>query len=68
MAQRIASSWASFAADGEPANKYLPEWPSYTNAKRATMIMDTDAHVEFDPRSQFRDLWEEIGAARDTGE
>lgn len=68
MAERIASSWASFAANGEPDNKYLPEWPAYTNAKRATMIMDTDAHVELDPRSQFRDLWEEIGAARDTGE
>ena len=68
MADRIASSWASYAASGNPNNEYLPDWPEYTPNTRTTMIMDSDAHVENDPRAGFRDFWEDIGAARDTGE
>ncbi len=64
MADRIAGSWAAFAASGDPNNKYLPDWPAYDSNTRATMIMSQDPHVENDPRSQFRDIWAGIDVAR----
>ena len=64
MADRIAGSWAAFATNGNPNNKYLPDWPAYEGTKRATMILSQDPHVENDPRSQFRDIWAQIGASR----
>lgn len=67
MAKKIASAWANFAATGNPNNQYLPEWPQYTTEKRATMVLDSKAHVALDPRAQFRTFWSEVGASRPRG-
>ncbi len=64
MADRIAGSWAAFAATGNPNNEYVPDWPAYDSTKRATMIFSQDPHVVNDPRSRFREIWAEIGATR----
>lgn len=64
MADRIAASWAAFAATGDPNNKYLPEWPAYSQERRATMILSQKPEVANDPRAQFREIWEAIGATR----
>ena len=66
MADRIAGSWAAFAASGDPNNEYLPDWPAYDGETRATMILSQNPYVENDPRSQFRRIWADIGASRDS--
>lgn len=60
MATRIASSWANFAAKGDPATDKLPAWAPYTQAKRTTMILAENSRAENDPRAEFRTLWSEI--------
>jgi para-nitrobenzyl esterase len=56
--QRFASSWVSLARTGNP------NWPSYDSDKRATMVFNTESHVENDPRSEIRKFWQEMPAAR----
>ena len=64
MADRIAGSWAAFAATGDPNSDYLPDWPAYDITSRATMILSDEPKVVNDPRAQFREIWAEIGATR----
>ena len=43
--------------DGQgPPN--LPRWPRYTLARRETMILDANPHIEADPRSAERQAWQ----------
>lgn len=60
MADRIAGSWAAFAATGDPNSDYTPEWPQYTSNRKATMIFDTEMRVEDNPRADIRVFWEEV--------
>ena len=60
MADRISSSWAAFAATGNPNNDEVPDWPEYTAPERATMIFDTQMSVEYDPRAEIREFWQGI--------
>jgi para-nitrobenzyl esterase len=56
--QRFASCWVSLALTGNP------NWPAYDSDKRATMIFNTESHVEDDPRAEIRSFWQEMPAAR----
>ncbi len=60
MADRIASTWAAFAATGDPNNAKLPDWTPYDQEKRATMVFDTQTRLELDPRADIRAFWENI--------
>jgi para-nitrobenzyl esterase len=55
---RFASCWVSLARTGNP------NWPAYDSDKRATMIFNTESHVENDPRSEIRNFWQEMPTAR----
>ncbi|MEP7272732.1 MAG: carboxylesterase family protein [Acidobacteriota bacterium] len=57
MCDRLASAWVAFARTGDPNNPRIPIWPAYDTTNRATMIFDTDTHVENDPRSEIRNYW-----------
>ncbi len=57
LAAAIASSWAAFAANGDPNNDRVPEWKPYAAPERATMIFDRDLRIEADPRAEFRKYW-----------
>ncbi|MGB7372257.1 MAG: carboxylesterase family protein [Erythrobacter sp.] len=57
FAAAIASSWAAFAADGNPNNEHVPDWKPYSPPERATLIFDADLRVENDPRAAFRRFW-----------
>ena len=59
LAAAIASSWAAFAANGDPNNERVPEWKPYFPPERATMIFDSELRAENDPRSKFREFWRE---------
>jgi para-nitrobenzyl esterase len=49
LAARISDTWIAFARNGSPNNPAIPTWPAYTNADRATMILDTSCRVAHDP-------------------
>jgi para-nitrobenzyl esterase len=57
MCTRLASTWVSFAKTGNPDNGHIPHWPAYDATTRATMIFDTNTHVENDPRGPIRRYW-----------
>ncbi len=60
LAARISATWIAFARNGRPDNPAIPSWPAYTNADRATMILDTDCRVAYDPDRDARLLWTRI--------
>ena len=57
LAAAIASSWAAFAANGDPNNDRVPQWDAYSAPERTTMIFDSDLRTESDPRAAFRRYW-----------
>ena len=57
LAAAIASSWAAFAANGDPNNERVPDWKPYEQQSRQTMIFADDLRVESDPRGAFRRYW-----------
>lgn len=68
MCKRLATTWCSFAAAGDPNNAEIPRWPAYDATNRSTMIFDGMMRVENDPRSEMRKFWSTMPpAARPTG-
>jgi para-nitrobenzyl esterase len=63
LAARMAETWTNFARTGKPAHPTLPDWPAYETTRRATMILDAECRVVDDPRSEGRQLWQEIVGA-----
>jgi para-nitrobenzyl esterase len=57
MCKRLATTWCSFAATGDPNNAEIPHWPAYDGKDRATMIFDGAMRVENDPRGEMRNFW-----------
>lgn len=57
LAAAIASSWAAFAANGDPNNDRVPDWAPYAAPERKTLIFDRNITVESDPRAEIREFW-----------
>ena len=55
LADRVQRMWVGFARTGDPSIAEI-EWPEYDYADRATMILDPDTHVEYDPLGEQRTL------------
>lgn len=53
MADRLARTWAAFAATGNPNNPNIPNWPAYDARNRATMVFDTNMRVVNDYRGDM---------------
>jgi para-nitrobenzyl esterase len=64
MCKRLATTWCTFAATGDPNNAEIPHWPAYDATNRSTMIFDTTMRVENDPRGDMRRFWNRMPAAR----
>jgi len=62
LAATMSSVWAAFARSGVPDHPAIPHWPSYTQADRATLILDAQCRIENDPRGAQRRLWQDITA------
>jgi para-nitrobenzyl esterase len=60
LAARISDTWIAFARNGRPNNPAIPTWPAYTNADRATMILDTTCRVAHDPDREPRLMWTRV--------
>jgi para-nitrobenzyl esterase len=57
IARRMTDAWAAFARTGTPSAEGMPEWPPYTPARRATMVIDREWTVEDDRNPVEREAW-----------
>ena len=62
LAELAQKTWVAFAATGNPDNKLIPHWETYSADKRATMIIDEKWRVENDPESESRKITEQLYA------
>ena len=66
LADRVSATWATFARNGDPANKSIPAWPAYgadNNDKRTTMVFNDDCKVVADPDGEVRPVWSSIATS-----
>ena len=59
LSAQMMDSWISFARNGNPNHKEIPEWPQYKK-NRATMVFGKDIKVVNDPSSKERSVWDDI--------
>lgn len=59
LSAQMMESWISFARNGNPNHKEIPEWPQYKN-NRATMVFGKDIKVINDPSKKERSVWDDI--------
>ena len=60
LAEKISASWAAFARTGNPNTPKLPSWPSYSVARRDTMLFNNECKVEQDPAEAARLAMERV--------
>ena len=60
LSEKMMDVWISFARNGNPNHKNIPELPSYDKDKRSTIIFDKEIIIEEDPYSKERAAWEDI--------
>jgi para-nitrobenzyl esterase len=60
LARQMHTAWITFARTGRPSAEGLPEWPTYSSERRATMLLDTEPtgpSVVDDPDGADREAW-----------
>lgn len=50
----VIRRWRSFSQTGVPGD----DWPAYTHAERAVLVIDRKCRVEFDPHQHRRLVWD----------
>jgi para-nitrobenzyl esterase len=55
----VQGRWRAFAHTGVPGD----DWPAYTRADRAVMVLDRRPRVEYDPHADRRQAWEGFSLA-----
>jgi para-nitrobenzyl esterase len=61
LSSKMGEAWASFARTGKPGHRDLPEWPAYTQEKRATMVFDNQCMIRNDPEGEGLRLIKQTG-------
>jgi len=59
LSAKMMDSWISFARNGNPNHKEIPEWAQYRK-NRATMIFGKKVKAKNDPYSKERSIWDDI--------
>jgi para-nitrobenzyl esterase len=54
LEEKVSGAWASFARNGNPNYKGLPNWPKFEARDRATMILANECKVVNDPNGAER--------------
>ncbi|MBO0883931.1 MAG: carboxylesterase/lipase family protein [Mycobacterium sp.] len=54
VTEEVQRRWCFFSRTGTPGD----DWPTYSAADRAVMVLDRSSHVEFDPHPERRMAWE----------
>lgn len=60
LVQAMSGALVALARDGRPGHLGTPMWPAYETGLRATMRIDVEPDLEFDPDGAERALWEGI--------
>lgn len=60
VSRTIQNAWLSFARNGDPNHAGIPNWPTYSPGRRATMILDQPFRVDEDPYRRERAAWREV--------
>ncbi|PPK86145.1 para-nitrobenzyl esterase [Neolewinella xylanilytica] len=56
LAEDVSQAWINFARTGDPNHPGLPQWPKYTEAEGANMILDTQSEVRNHPDQALLDF------------
>jgi para-nitrobenzyl esterase len=60
MEDKISSTWVAFARTGNPNNAKIPEWPTYSEANRETLLFNNECSVVNDPQRLARQAMEKV--------
>lgn len=60
MADQMSETFIAFARKGNPNNKLIPRWETYTLPRRQTMVFNVPSHLEDDPRGAERRLFAKV--------
>ncbi len=60
LARQVSGAWVAFARSGNPNHPGLPNWAPYDNVRRATMILNDDCRLVYDPHRTERLLLQSI--------
>ena len=60
VSNEVQRRWRQFSRTGVPGD----DWPAYTHAERAVMVIDRKSRVEFDPQKDRRLAWDGFSLAR----
>jgi para-nitrobenzyl esterase len=60
LSEKMMDCWISFAKNGDPNHKDIPEWPKYNLNNRPTMLLGKEIRSENDPFSKERVAWNKI--------
>ena len=60
MADQMSETFIAFARTGDPNNKQIPRWETYTLPRRRTMVFDVPSHLDDDPRGAERRLFAKV--------
>jgi len=64
LADSMSAAWANFAKTGNPNAPGLPQWPTYDEKQRMTMILDRESKVVADPSRGEREALGTVPAQR----
>jgi para-nitrobenzyl esterase len=54
LASQMSRALVAFARTGNPGHDGIPEWPAFTDSRRAMMIWDATSEVKIDPDREAR--------------
>lgn len=57
LSPMMQSAFYAFVKSGDPNNDMIPEWKTYNNSERYTMVMDEQWTLEKDPRKAQREAF-----------
>jgi para-nitrobenzyl esterase len=60
LSEKMQGAWVSLARDGRPEHASLPDWPSYDQGERPTMVFDRTCEVVAAPMEAERAFWERL--------
>jgi len=60
LSEKVMDAWIAFAHTGNPNHDGLPEWSSYDNKKRPTMILGKECKIENAPFDKEREAWDGV--------
>jgi para-nitrobenzyl esterase len=58
VADQMSETWIAFARAGDPDNAAIPRWPSYSSARRTSLVFDANSKIVEDYNAPIRRFWQ----------